>query len=315
MVFLIFGDKTTGFKGGLKRLDTNFPSFRVRRLIDAYVVIQYIGNVKTFASYNTFPQNEGHISGTSGFLSVRERQRPHNQAFTLVEMLVVMAILGILLTIIVPPLADGLEKAERVACMNNLKSFTLASLAYATENESKLVHSYPGGRPDSWVGHGNNEASLEAGALWRFTGSYGLFRCPSVPDELPQIQSQNRHYSPNNYLNGDGWYPHVVRKLSAVPEPSQTIYYLEEPDPRGYNLGSWVMAMSGYRWVDPVGYWHGDGANFSFVDGHVEYWKWQDPRTKIPGQTGRFNVSQSGNPDWQRVLDHQMPGDPRGPNP
>ncbi|MHC4654869.1 MAG: hypothetical protein ACYS91_07600 [Planctomycetota bacterium] len=24
---------------------------------------------------------------------------------------------------------------------------------------------------------------------------------------------------------------------------------------------------------------HGDGTTFSFADGHVEYWKWEDPRT------------------------------------
>ena len=233
----------------------------------------------------------------------------------MVELLIVLAVLGILISLLVPMVMAGVERAERITCVVNLKSFTLAAITYTAEHQGAMVHSYPGSRADSWVGNGNTRASLEAGALWSYTGTPDLYRCPSVPSELPNIRNQNRHYSPNNYLNGGGWYPNIARSIAAVPEPAKTIYFLEEPDPRGYNLGSWVMRLNEYRWVDPIGYWHDDGSNFSFVDGHVEHWKWEDPRTKIPGQTGRFFVSQPGNPDLRRVQLAQMPGDPAGPNP
>jgi len=240
---------------------------------------------------------------------------PTDRGFTLVELLVVIAVLAILLAIIVPVTAKGIAKAERIACMNNLRNFTIAAIAYSSENEGRLVHSYPGNSAINWVGTGNTTQSLESGALWKYTGSHSMFRCPSVPAELTQIRSQNRHYSPNNYLHGAGWYPGIAYTLSSVPQPSRTIYFLEEPDPRGANLGSWVMRLTSPAWVDPIGYWHSNGSNFSFVDGHAEYWRWEDPRTKIPGQTGRFFVNQPGNPDLLRVQLHQMPGDPRGPNP
>lgn len=255
---------------------------------------------------------------TVSFRRLREfghRDLGRKRGFSLVELLVVLAVLAIILAILIPLISKGMARAERISCLNNIRSFTVAAIAYAAEHDGKLVHSYPGDRADSWVGYGNTPESLERGALWAYTGSYEMFRCPSVPKELPQIRSQNRHYSPNNYLNGDGWYPSVVRTIFAVPKPSQTIYFLEEPDPRGANLGSWVMSMNGITWVDPIGYWHDDGSNFSFVDGHAEYWKWEDPRTKIPGQTGSFYVTQAGNPDLTRVFHGQMPGDPLGPNP
>lgn len=253
--------------------------------------------------------------------SLRQQNRaledcPRNRGFTLIELLVVVAVLAILFSILVPTVTRGMENAERILCSNNIRSFTLAAIAYTTENNGTMVSPYPGNNKDrNWVGGGNTDASLENGALWKYTGSHALYRCPTVPAELPNIRAQNRHYSPNNYLGGSGWYPNIAPTIAAVPEPSRTMYFLEEPDPRGANLGSWVMRLFEDKWVDPIGYWHNDGSNFTFVDGHVEYWKWQDPRTKIPGQTGKFFVSQAGNPDLERVQNAQMPGDAVGPNP
>jgi prepilin-type processing-associated H-X9-DG protein len=47
---------------------------------------------------------------------------------------------------------------------------------------------------------------------------------------------------------------------------------------------------------------HGDGTDFSFADGHSEYWKWGDQRTieygkMMPGS----DPAQPGNPDLHRT--------------
>ena len=81
---------------------------------------------------------------------------------------------------------------------------------------------------------------------------------------------------------------------------------LEEPDPRGYNWGSWVIYPQGHaqdnRFIDwPAAYHPGSGlgANtLAFADAHVEHWPWDDPRTR---EIVSFSTVSPNNPDLQRL--------------
>ncbi len=53
--------------------------------------------------------------------------------------------------------------------------------------------------------------------------------------------------------------------------------FIEENDPRGYNINSWVIHTSGTEanaWGDPLTVWHGGKSSFGFLDGHAEIRKW-----------------------------------------
>ena len=71
-------------------------------------------------------------------------------AFTLVEMLVVIAIIAILAALLVPVLSIGKLRAQRVACVNNVKELTDAFLLYMNETGS-LVTTHNKNNED-WMG-------------------------------------------------------------------------------------------------------------------------------------------------------------------
>src|SRR5436190_20501114 len=69
-------------------------------------------------------------------------------AFTLVELLVVMAIIGILIALLIPAVQAARESSRRATCANNLHQ-----LAVAIKLHEETHHIFPtGGWGADWVG-------------------------------------------------------------------------------------------------------------------------------------------------------------------
>ena len=68
--------------------------------------------------------------------SLKYRQQ---KGFTLVELLVVIAVIAVLMSILMPALNRAREQGKRAMCLGNLKSLQLGWLMYADENEGKIV--------------------------------------------------------------------------------------------------------------------------------------------------------------------------------
>jgi prepilin-type N-terminal cleavage/methylation domain-containing protein/prepilin-type processing-associated H-X9-DG protein len=124
--------------------------------------------------------------------------------------------------------------------------------------------------------------------------------CPS-----DWVRKNTRTYSVNGWLDdpaGICYSGDQITRLSQVKRPSSTFTFIDEYDDRGYNEGGFeelspyqtnILPIAPYPplrwiWVDVPGLFHLDGNNISFIDGHVEWWQWGDPRTLAlpPGSAG-----------------------------
>src|SRR3989339_2244106 len=62
------------------------------------------------------------------------------RAFTLIELLVVIAIIAVLMAVLMPSLSRARKQGKRAACLNSLKQLGLAWIAYAGDNDDKIMN-------------------------------------------------------------------------------------------------------------------------------------------------------------------------------
>ena len=67
-------------------------------------------------------------------VSPRAGSRARHRAFTLVELLVVIAMIAILAAMLLPALSRAKAKGQGIHCLNNLKQLQLCWLMYAADN-------------------------------------------------------------------------------------------------------------------------------------------------------------------------------------
>lgn len=221
------------------------------------------------------------------------------KGFTLIEMLVVITVIGILAALLLPVFSDAKARAQRTACLNNLRQINVGVRMYS--DDSHDASPSPGSAGLTVTNIGPLYSGYKT-LMKNYVGLYGasspqdkLFACPADafypnsfltnatwPFYFVQKSIHNESlfdYSSYAFNGGDNTprkfgkltstYPGLTGvKLSSVRHPDRTILVTEIA-----SLGPWSWHNpSSHGVAHESGIYYNDSKNVvSFVDGHVSY--------------------------------------------
>jgi prepilin-type N-terminal cleavage/methylation domain-containing protein/prepilin-type processing-associated H-X9-DG protein len=204
-------------------------------------------------------------------------------AFTLLELLVVIAVVSILAALLLPALSRARSRAQGIQCINHLRQWSLATQLYVADNEDFLPRE---GMGNPQAAAGDLDPTNQAWYLrlpekiglppylvmsWRTNASASvagtIWLCPANPRRCDASAKMNNlfHYCLNQGFNGKGATDHPNLKLSAISFPPVTVVWLFD--------NQQLPALGDGGSITNL---HGLGANFSFLDGHARWFKKSD---------------------------------------
>jgi len=202
-------------------------------------------------------------------------QQSRRSAFTLIEMLVVIAIIAILAGFLLTAMSSSSQKAKTTKCVSFLRQIGTACIQYAGENDGMLPvtsHQRRSGQ-QSWTL-----------ALQKYTAGTITFRCPADEDKA-------RVYT---YLLNDFLTPSPAgapdldfSRLSRLESPGQTLMFAEASKEYANADHFHFSELRGQQ--VPPGTLEGQiavkrhlgSANYLFADAHVETLSWEQAQARL----------------------------------
>ena len=269
-------------------------------------------------------------------LSPRHSRESAKAGFTLLELLVVVAIIAVLAGLLLPALSLAKSKARQILCMASQKQLALASELYGTDSLGFFVpngHGHPDSEetPRTWVagdshfflpGFTNTQYLVDEryAAFASYIPTAKLYKCPADKAVVKRAGAMNipqiRSYAMNAFV---GWSVdeeeltpgyRVYRRGGdfSVKSPAD-IFLFQEVHPNSICMPAFLTHMPGapvdgfYHYPSSL---HRGGSWVTFVDGHTERHVWTDRRTRKPVNDGMLaHADRSpGNADVQWLREH-----------
>jgi prepilin-type N-terminal cleavage/methylation domain-containing protein/prepilin-type processing-associated H-X9-DG protein len=253
-----------------------------------------------------------------GFRPGRIRADNGRQAFTIVELLVVVAVIGILASLLVPAIARASGSGRQIFCQNNLRQLGVGWMIYAGDHDDRLAYNFGAtdikamlarGQHYNWANSvlnwerdpsNTNELLNTRASLGPYVAANAaIFRCPS-DNVVSRVQRaacwthRSRTYSMNAMLGDAGEFTRggtnvnnpdyrQFMTLSEIGTPASIFAFIEE-HPASINDGYFVNKGYDSEWYDLPASYHNGGANLAFADGHQELRRWLRASTKQPAR-------------------------------
>ncbi len=238
------------------------------------------------ASKNRLDKKSPKLTGDNEMKSNRleKSQLVGNGAFTLIELLITIAIIAILAAMLLPALNMAREKARSISCTGNLKnSIGTAFGMYANDNDAW----FPVGSKKCPTGSWCYMLSSYLGINWSSGSTYptsgpAVFYCPGAGFSklVSKKPLYNLSYGYNRYFYdlSQGF----CKKTTSIRKPSSCLLaadleYVDGVYTDGNNMSSVVIYSIGqpnsfaeYK-ISSFAYRHSGGLNILFTDGHVDW--------------------------------------------
>ncbi|MBN1972588.1 MAG: type II secretion system protein [Sedimentisphaerales bacterium] len=232
----------------------------------------------------------------------------NKRGFTLIELLVVIAIISVLFAVLMPALNKVRESGKRIACLSNLKNLTYGWSMYADDSDDNICSgrmASPNNGAPAWCGDAwqsatksltqeQQEAAIRSGAIFQYVKDISAYRCTTA------VRGEYESFTVVDGMNGEGADLSAAEKgirglicknRNEIKRPSDRLVFLDE----GFiTPSSFATRYSREYWWDVPAIRHGNGDTVSFVDTHVEYYKWDGQSTINLGKIRDLGLSHGG---------------------
>jgi prepilin-type N-terminal cleavage/methylation domain-containing protein/prepilin-type processing-associated H-X9-DG protein len=185
------------------------------------------------------------------------------RGFTLVELLVVIAVIAVLAGLLFPVLAHARERARQMTCLSNLRQIGTAHLLYLDDWDGQLPYWWQAGppRPEPFGAYVYWPERLQP-----YLQSQDVFRDPSFswwqpwPPEVKLADYALLTWGPggSGTASDPFWcWPGPPLSLAQVRRPAEAVQLTD-----GYTTTSMTGGVVGR---------HSGGANIGFLDGHAKW--------------------------------------------
>ncbi len=208
------------------------------------------------------------------------------RAFTLVELLIVMAIIAVLAALLLPALAGGKAQAHAAGCRSRLRQIGQAMTMYLSDSRHY---------PPLWDGVAQQLCFEKLYPYYPLRWTNSAWHCPTYLAEGGLVFANSASSYSYNWRGTDlGWrgrpfgpltnnlgLGHLLRDQVLEPEvlaPSQ-MYVVPDARPiadTNHIFGEIKMVLSSYYETKELPPPHGQGYNILFGDGHVALVKRSD---------------------------------------